>query len=282
MHLPQQVINEIVENALKEDIRQGDLTTLTVIASEAQAQAYLSMREAGLVAGLPIVQAVFAALDATIVVKFLVNEGAKVAAGTKIAEIEGNARGILIGERVALNFIQRLSGIATLTSRYVEALAGLATQIIDTRKTTPGLRMFEKYAVRVGGGLNHRFGLYDGVMLKDNHLAILAAQGLDLQAAIAQVRAKVGPMVKIEVEAETVAEAQLAAEAGADLVLLDNMAPEKLREAVNLIKGAVKLEASGGINLETVRAVAETGVNYISVGALTHSARALDIGLDFC
>lgn len=282
MHLPQQVINEIVENALKEDIRQGDLTTLTVIASEAQAQAYLSMREAGLVAGLPIVQAVFKALDATIVVKFLVNEGAKVAAGTKIAEIEGNARGILIGERVALNFIQRLSGIATLTSRYVEALAGLATQIIDTRKTTPGLRMFEKYAVRVGGGLNHRFGLYDGVMLKDNHLAILAAQGLDLQAAIAQVRAKIGPMVKIEVEAETVAEAQLAAEAGADLVLLDNMAPEKLREAVNLIKGAVKLEASGGINLETVRAVAETGVNYISVGALTHSARALDIGLDFC
>ena len=282
MHLPQQVISEIVENALKEDIRQGDLTTLTVIAPEAQAKAYLGMREAGVVAGLPIVQAVFAALDATIVVKFLVNEGAKVAAGTKITEIAGNARGILTGERVALNFLQRLSGIATLTSRYIEVLAGLATQIIDTRKTTPGLRMFEKYAVRVGGGLNHRFGLYDGVMLKDNHLAILAAQGLDLQAAIAQVRAKVGPMVKIEVEAETVAEAQLAADAGADLVLLDNMSPEKLREAVNLIKGAVKLEASGGINLETVRAVAETGVNYISVGALTHSARALDIGLDFC
>ncbi len=282
MHLPQQVISEIVENALKEDIRQGDLTTLTVIAPEAQAKAYLGMREAGVVAGLPIVQAVFAALDATIVVKFLVNEGAKVAAGTKITEIAGNARGILTGERVALNFLQRLSGIATLTSRYIEVLAGLATQIIDTRKTTPGLRMFEKYAVRVGGGLNHRFGLYDGVMLKDNHLAILAAQGLDLQAAIAQVRSKVGPMVKIEVEAETVAEAQLAADAGADLVLLDNMSPEKLREAVNLIKGAVKLEASGGINLETVRAVAETGVNYISVGALTHSARALDIGLDFC
>jgi nicotinate-nucleotide pyrophosphorylase (carboxylating) len=192
----------------------------------------------------------------------------------------GPARGLLTGERVALNLIQRMSGIATTTARYVAAVAGLPVRILDTRKTTPGLRLLEKYAVRMGGGVNHRFGLYDAVMLKDNHLALLAAQGIDLAAAVQQARAAVGPLVKIEVEVETPEQADMAAAAGADVILLDNMAPEMLRSAVEQVRGRALLEASGGITLATIRAVAATGVNYISVGALTHSAGALDIALD--
>ncbi|MBO9317816.1 MAG: carboxylating nicotinate-nucleotide diphosphorylase, partial [Chloroflexus sp.] len=192
----------------------------------------------------------------------------------------GSARSILSGERVALNLLQRLSGIATMTAQYVAAVANTKAKILDTRKTTPGLRALEKYAVRVGGGYNHRFGLYDGVMLKDNHLAILAAQGIDLVSAIKQVRQHLGPIVQIEVEVESVDAAIAAAEAGADLILLDNMPLDQLRLAVQAIAGRAKTEASGGVTLQTVRAIAETGVDYISVGALTHSVRALDIGLD--
>jgi nicotinate-nucleotide pyrophosphorylase (carboxylating) len=280
MELPRHIIETVVANALAEDIGNGDLTTQTAISAAVQSTAHIVTREAGVVAGLPVVIAVFHQLDPRLKVLLHVDDGATVAAGTKLATIVGSARSILSGERVALNLLQRLSGIATTTAQYVAAVAGTKAKILDTRKTTPGLRALEKYAVRVGGGYNHRFGLYDGVMLKDNHLAILAAQGIDLISAIKQVRQHLGPMVQLEVEVESVDAAIAAAEAGADLILLDNMPLAQLRLAVQAVAGRAKTEASGGVTLQTVRAIAETGVDYISVGALTHSVRALDIGLD--
>jgi len=280
MELPLHIIEAVVAQALAEDIGHGDLTTQTAIPAAVQSTAHIVTREAGVVAGLPVVIAVFYQLDPRLKVLLHVDDGATVAAGTKLATVVGSARSILSGERVALNLLQRLSGIATMTAQYVAAVANTKAKILDTRKTTPGLRALEKYAVRVGGGYNHRFGLYDGVMLKDNHLAILAAQGIDLVSAIKQVRQHLGPMVQIEVEVESVDAAIAAAEAGADLILLDNMPLDQLRLAVQAIAGRAKTEASGGVTLQTVRAIAETGVDYISVGALTHSVRALDIGLD--
>lgn len=280
MELPLHIIEAVVAQALAEDIGHGDLTTQTAIPAAVQSTAHIVTREAGVVAGLPVVIAVFHQLDPRLKVLLHVDDGATVAAGTKLATVVGSARSILGGERVALNLLQRLSGIATMTAQYVAAVANTKAKILDTRKTTPGLRALEKYAVRVGGGYNHRFGLYDGVMLKDNHLAILAAQGIDLVSAIKQVRQHLGPMVQIEVEVESVDAAIAAAEAGADLILLDNMPLDQLRLAVQAIAGRAKTEASGGVTLQTVRAIAETGVDYISVGALTHSVRALDIGLD--
>ncbi|RRR69848.1 MAG: carboxylating nicotinate-nucleotide diphosphorylase [Candidatus Viridilinea halotolerans] len=281
MHtLPSHTIHAVVATALAEDIGTGDLSTLGVIPASAQAQAQFVFREAGVVCGLPLVQAVFAAVDGALVVQPLVAEGTPAAAGQAVATVAGPAQGLLMGERVALNLFQRLSGIATLAAQYVAAVADTGVHILDTRKTTPGLRALEKYAVRVGGASNHRFGLYDGVMLKDNHLAILAAQGIGLSNAIQRARAAVGPMVRIEVEVENVAAAAEAAAAGADVILLDNMHPDQLRAAVAAIAGRARSEASGGITLATIRAVAASGVDYISVGALTHSARALDIGLD--
>ena len=280
MELPLHIIEAVVAQALAEDIGHGDLTTQTAIPAAVQSTAHIVTREAGVVAGLPVVIAVFHQLDPRLKVLLHVDDGATVAAGTKLATVVGSARSILSGERVALNLLQRLSGIATMTAQYVAAVANTKAKILDTRKTTPGLRALEKYAVRVGGGYNHRFGLYDGVMLKDNHLAILAAQGIDLVSAIKQVRQHLGPMVQIEVEVESVDAAIAAAEAGADLILLDNMPLDQLRLAVQAIAGRAKTEASGGVTLHTVRAIAETGVDYISVGALTHSVRALDIGLD--
>ena len=280
MNLHHDIIQQVVRVALAEDIGHGDITTQSAVPAGSAATARLVFKEAGVVAGLPLVEAVFTAVEPGLVVTPRVADGAAVNAGDVVAEVSGEARGILTGERVALNFLQRLSGIATATARYVAAVQGLPARILDTRKTTPGLRALEKYAVRLGGGVNHRFGLFDGVMLKDNHLALLAAHGVDTVAAIGRVRAAVGPMVRIEVEVETVEEAERAAAAGADLILLDNMPPDLMRAAVAAVAGRAKLEASGGITLETIRAVAETGVDYISVGALTHSARALDISLD--
>jgi nicotinate-nucleotide pyrophosphorylase (carboxylating) len=278
--VPRDVIRRLVANALDEDIGQGDLTTLSAIDADSRAEADVVFREPGVVAGLAVVEDVFTTVEPSLRVELLVADGANVDAGAVVAHIAGSARGILSGERVALNFIQRMSGIATLTARYVAAIGDLPTRLLDTRKTTPGLRVLEKYAVRTGGAVNHRYGLYDGVMFKDNHLAILAAGGVDLSTAIRRVRASVGPMVRIEVEVEDVDGARRAAEAGADMILLDNMEPEAMREAVAVVNGRAKLEASGGITLDTLRAVAETGIDYISSGALTHSARALDIGLD--
>jgi nicotinate-nucleotide pyrophosphorylase (carboxylating) len=273
-------IREVVELALREDMGSGDLTTLAAVPAEARATASVVYREAGVVCGLPVLRAVFAAVDPALTLAERAHEGAQVARGATAAVVSGPARGLLTGERVALNLLQRMSGVATMAARYVAEVAGTGARILDTRKTTPGLRALEKYAVRVGGATNHRFGLYDGVMLKDNHLAILAAQGLGLAEAVRRVRASVGPMVSVEVEVESVEQAAIAAEAGADMIMLDNMPPEELRAAVATIAGRSRTEASGGITLQTLRAVAESGVDYISVGALTHSARALDIGLD--
>jgi nicotinate-nucleotide pyrophosphorylase (carboxylating) len=280
MDLPAEEIRRIVRHALREDVGSGDKTTLAVIPAETQARAYVVVKEAGVVAGLPVLQVVFAQIDPSLTIALQATDGEQVAAGSVVATIRGCARSILTGERVALNFLQRMSGIATLTARYVAAVGPLPVQLLDTRKTTPGLRLLEKYAVAMGGGVNHRFGLYDAVMLKDNHLALLAAQGVGIGEAVQRARAAVGPLVCIEVEADSVEQARAAADAGADMVLLDNMAPTMLREAVAAIGGRATVEASGGITLETIQTVAETGVSYISVGALTHSARALDIGLD--
>lgn len=280
LDLSPDVIREVVARALAEDVGAGDLTTLAAVPAEARAEAAIVFREPGVVCGLPVARAVFAAADPALRVTALAEEGARVERGAVVATVAGPARGLLTGERVALNLLQRMSGVATTAARYVEAVAGTGARILDTRKTTPGLRALEKYAVRVGGATNHRYGLYDGVMLKDNHLAILAAQGLGLAEAIARVRAAVGPMVTVEVEVESVEQAAAAAEAGADMILLDNMPPEQLRAAVAAVAGRARTEASGGITMQTIRAVAESGVDFISVGALTHSARALDIGLD--
>jgi nicotinate-nucleotide pyrophosphorylase (carboxylating) len=280
MHLSPETIREIVVCALREDVGRGDLTTLALIPAEQHAEAALVMREPGVVAGLPLLAATFAAVDPALNVDLAVAEGAAMPAGATIARVHGPARGILTGERVALNIVQRLSGIATLTARYVAAVGDLPACILDTRKTTPGLRELEKYAVRVGGGVNHRFGLHDAILIKDNHLALLAASGIGIGEAVQRAQAAAGPMVCVEVEADTVEQACAAAEAGARMILLDNMAPDQLRAAVAAVGGRARLEASGGITLSSIRAVAETGVDFISVGALTHSAHALDISLD--
>jgi nicotinate-nucleotide pyrophosphorylase (carboxylating) len=280
MNLSPETIREIVAHALREDVGRGDLTTLALIPAELDAEAALVMREPGVVAGLPLLAVVFAAVEPALNVDLAVDEGAAVPAGTVIARVYGPARGILTGERVALNLVQRLSGIATLTARYVAAVGDLPARVLDTRKTTPGLRELEKYAVRVGGGVNHRFGLHDAILIKDNHLALLAASGIGIGEAVRRAQAAAGPMVCVEVEADTIEQARDAAEAGARMILLDNMAPDQLRAAVAAVGGSAQLEASGGITLANIRAVAETGVDFISVGALTHSARALDISLD--
>lgn len=278
MDVPREAIYEIVTRALREDLgERGDATTLALIPADAGAEARVVLREDGVIAGMPVLTTVFEVVDPRLVVTPVIGEGAAASAGTTIARITGPTRGILTGERVALNFIQRMSGIATTTAQYAAAISELPAHILDTRKTTPGLRVLEKYAVRIGGGVNHRFGLYDAVLIKDNHLA---AHGVDVGGAVRRARAAVGPLVKIEVEVETVEQARLAAAAGADIILLDNMPPEMLRAAVAAIGGRALTEASGGINLATIRSIAETGVDYISVGALTHSARALDISLD--
>jgi nicotinate-nucleotide pyrophosphorylase (carboxylating) len=281
MHLSYQLLREVVGRALAEDIGTGDITTLAIIPAGATAEARLEVRESGVICGLPVWRAVFEALDPALQLTEQAAEGARLERGAVAASVRGRAQSILTGERVALNLVQRMSGIATLTARYVTAVAGTRARILDTRKTTPGLRALEKYAVRVGGGVNHRFALYDGVMLKDNHLALLAAQGVGLAEAVRRARAAVGPMVRVEVEVERVEDAIVAAEAGATMILLDNMPPKQMRAAVAAVGGRAELEASGGVTLDTVRAVAESGVDYISVGALTHSARALDLSLEF-
>lgn len=280
MDIPPEITHDVVARALREDVGHGDLTTLALIPAEAQGAARFVLREQAVLAGLPVLAAVFAAVDPRLALEARAAEGQRLEAGATVAVVRGPVRGILTGERVALNLLQRLCGVATQTARYVEAVRGTRARILDTRKTTPGLRALEKYAVRIGGGVNHRFGLFDAVLIKDNHLAQLARQGLGPAEAVRRARAAVGPMVRVEVEVETVAAALQAAEAGADVILLDNMPPALLREAVAAVRGRALLEASGGITLETIRAVAETGVDLISVGALTHSARALDIGLD--
>lgn len=257
------------------------MTTLATVPEAARGRAVMRAREPLVVAGLPLAEAAFCELAGDVRCERKAEDGQSVAAGGMLMLITGPGRALLSAERVALNFVQRLSGIATLTARYVEMIRGTHAQILDTRKTTPGWRRLEKYAVTCGGGRNHRFGLFDMVFIKDNHLAMLQDERPNPVAAAVQRARALYPRLKVEVEADTLAQAEQAAEAGADFVLLDNMTPEQLRAAVEKINGRSQTEASGGVTLATLRAVAESGVDFISVGALTHSARAVDIGLDF-
>jgi nicotinate-nucleotide pyrophosphorylase (carboxylating) len=264
--------------ALDEDLGlAGDITTDATVPVGTKIDAKFAARKPGVISGLAVAAATFAALDASVAFTPLVRDGASVTAGDVIAKVSGSARAILTGERVALNFMGRMSGIATLTRAYVDAVAGTKAAIVDTRKTTPGLRAFEKYAVRCGGGMNHRVGLFDAILIKDNH--IVAAGGL--AAAIVGARARAGHLVKIEVEVDTLAQLDEVMAHRVDVVLLDNMTPAQMKVAVARVAGAMLTEASGGVSLVTVRAIAEAGVDLISVGALTHSAPVLDLGLDF-
>jgi len=275
--LSRQVIARAVDAALEEDLGLvGDITSAATIPEDARAKAVIAARQSGVVAGIGLAEYAFRTLDPAAEIHITANDGDRVAAGSAIAHVSGSARALLSAERVALNFLGRLSGIATLTRAYVDAVSGTSATIVDTRKTTPGLRALEKYAVRCGGGRNHRVGLFDAILIKDNH--IVAAGGL--AAAIERARQTAGHLVKIEVEVDTLEQLREAVRYPIDAILLDNMKPETLREAVAIAGRRVLLEASGGVNLDTVRAIAETGVDLISVGALTHSAPVLDLGLD--
>lgn len=265
--------------ALQEDLGAGDWTTESLIPPEHTTHCAIIAQAEGVLCGVEVAQQVFGHLDPEIRFSDCLSDGAPLVSGTVVMRLEGNTRAILKGERTALNFLQHLSGIATLTKQFVDAVAGTGAQIVDTRKTTPGLRLLEKYAVRVGGGRNHRIGLYDGILIKDNHL--IALDG-DIREAVRRARQNAHHLLAIEVECTTLAQVEQAIEAGADGILLDNMPLEMLRDAVNRAKGRVRfIEASGGVNLQTVRAIAETGVDYISVGAITHSAPILPMHLEF-
>ena len=267
-----------VRAALEEDRAFDDVTTHAVVPATARARADMVARSAGVIAGLPLAARVFELLDPATRCRALVSDGAHVAAGTSVLDIEGTARAVLSAERVALNFVQRLSGIATLTARYVDAVRGTRAKILDTRKTTPGLRALEKYAVLCGGGTNHRADLAEAVLIKDNHLESV---GGDIALAVHRARESAPKGIQVEVECDTREQVGRAIESGADVILLDNMSPGEMRLCVEMVNGTAIVEASGGITLESVRAVAETGVDWISVGALTHSVAALDLGLDF-
>ncbi|AEB12815.1 carboxylating nicotinate-nucleotide diphosphorylase [Marinithermus hydrothermalis] len=269
-------LREQIRTWLLEDVGHGDLTTQLTVPQDAQGQGVILAKEAGVLAGIEAARLVFHEVDPTLRFTALKADGDRLEPVQAVARIEGRLASILTAERLALNLLQRLSGIATLTRKYVEAVAGTQARILDTRKTTPGLRALEKYAVRVGGGHNHRFGLFDGILIKDNHIA--AAGGV--RAAVTRARARAPHGLRVEVEVTTLAELEEALEAGADVILLDNMDLPTLRQAVARTAGRARLEASGGMTLERVRAVAETGVDFISVGALTHSAKALDLSLE--
>ncbi|HEY4621220.1 MAG TPA: carboxylating nicotinate-nucleotide diphosphorylase [Gaiellaceae bacterium] len=272
--LAEDALERVVAAALAEDVGTGDVTTEATVDTDAVGTAELVTRTPGVVAGLAAVEAVFRALDPEIRFEPLVEEGALVREPVAVARVSGSLRAILTGERTALNFLGRFSGIATLTRRYVDAVAGTGVAILDTRKTTPGLRVLEKRAVASGGGRNHRFGLSDGVLVKDNHLRAAGS----VRAAVERLRAATD--LPVEVECDTLEQVDEALAAGADAILLDNMSLDELRAAVGLARGRARLEASGGVTLDTVRAVAETGVDEISIGALTHSAPALDVSLE--
>jgi nicotinate-nucleotide pyrophosphorylase (carboxylating) len=276
MELTQEDVERVVTTALAEDVGSGDATTLALVPEDARCGAELLLEEPGVVCGVPIATAVFAALDPTVRLETEIEEGTAVSdVPAVVAVVEGPARAVLSGERVALNLFGRLCGIASLTRRYVELTEGTPTTVLDTRKTTPGLRALEKYAVRCGGGRNHRAGLYDGVLVKENHLRLAGG----VTAALAALEGRVDGL-PVEVEAETLAQLREALDGGAPRILLDNMSPEEVREAVEVVAGRAELEASGGVSLGTIRAYAETGVDFVSVGALTHSARSLHVSLE--
>ncbi|SVA92840.1 uncharacterized protein METZ01_LOCUS145694 [marine metagenome] len=267
----------LIKAALAEDIGSGDATTLALVSENSCASAVMVARDPLVMAGVDLALAAFQEVDERVEFGIEVLDGQNGNFFQPLLRLHGPTRALLTAERTALNFVQRLAGVATLTAQFVEQVAGTQAQILDTRKTTPGWRTLEKYAVACGGGTNHRVGLYDQVMIKDNHLALL---GDNITRAVSLAR-EASPELKIEVEADTVEQARAAVEAGADIVLLDNMSCDQIREAIKLIDGRSKTEASGGVTLETVRQIAETGVDFISVGALTHSAPSVDIALDF-
>lgn len=278
--LNRDLVRRMVRQALEEDGAFQDVTTLTTVPPEQTGRGIFLAKEGGVLAGLPLVSAAFEAVDPSIDVHASLVDGAYLEPGMTIAHVEGPLAPILSAERIALNFLQRLSGVATATKRLTEAVAGLPVRIVDTRKTTPGLRALERYAVQVGGGQNHRFNLADGVLIKDNHIAAGRARGLTLGQVIAAARAGAPHTMRIEVEVTSFEEAGEAVETHADVILLDNMTPSEMKRCVDMIAGRALTEASGGITAENARAIAETGVDIISSGALTHSAPALDISLD--
>ncbi len=275
--LPLMLVQDAVRAALAEDLgRAGDITTRATIPASAAARAVIAAREEGVIAGLALAREAFHAVDPSVAFDALLEDGAPVKPGAIIARVAGSARSILSAERVALNYLGRLSGVATLTSRYVARIAHTKAKVCDTRKTTPLMRAFEKHAVRCGGGANHRFGLDDAALIKDNHIAVAGG----VRAALRAAKAFVGHLVKVEIEVDTLEQLREVMDEGADVVLLDNMSLDDLRAAVALVAGRMVCEASGGVTLETIKDIAETGVDLISVGALTHSARVLDLGLD--
>jgi len=270
------LIDKIIEQALLEDIGTGDITTESIIPFNLKAKGIIKTSEEGVVAGLNITSLVFKKLDSEIIFQEKIKDGTQVVRGKVLAEITGPARTILKGERVALNFLQRMSGIATITSKFCQQVKGLPVRIVDTRKTTPGLRILEKYAVRMGGGYNHRFGLYDAVLIKDNHIAVAGG----IKSAVNSIRKQISHTVKIEVEVENLSQLQEALEMKVDIIMLDNMDLNTMKKAVKMVKGKVLIEASGGITLEKVREIAQTGVDLISIGSLTHSVKSLDISME--
>lgn len=265
-------VEALIDRAFEEDVQSGDVTTNAIVDESSRAEAVWTSKEKGIVAGLDIARKVFEKLDPHLEWEPGVKDGNEVEVGTELVMIKGSCRAILTAERIALNIAQRMSGIATMTRQYVDAIGDLKTKILDTRKTVPGLRLLDKYAVKAGGGTNHRMGLFDLAMIKDNH--IVAAGGIE--EALLNVRNSY-PDLQVEVEATTLEQVQEALQAGADIIMLDNMSTKQMKEAVSLVKGKAKTEASGNITLDTIRKVAETGVDYISVGALTHSVQAFDI-----
>lgn len=273
-------VRDLIDAALAEDVGSGDPTTESLIDRSMTGNAALVSREDGVIAGIDVATAVFTQFDPGLSAVAILEDGSTVTAGDRLVRVAGSVASILKAERTAVNFLQHLSGVATQTRRYVDAVDGYRAQIVDTRKTTPGLRKLEKYAVAMGGGRNHRYNLADGILIKDNHIEAMALKGIGIGDVVKRAIAGASHMIKVEIEVETIEQLEEVLEAGADLVLLDNMEPEQMQTAVRLASGRAIVEASGGITLDTVREVASTGVDIISVGALTHSAPALNISLD--
>ena len=270
------LLDKIITNALEEDLGLGDLTTDSIVNSDIIGKAVLETREDIVLAGLPVFMRVFSVLDPNISFETFYEDGCKVSAGEVICSINGSMASILKAERTALNLIQRMSGIATLTSKYVAKAGSDKVKILDTRKTIPGLRLLDKYAVPLGGGCNHRFGLFDGILIKDNHIAVAGS----ISKAVKAARKNAPHGIKVEVEVEDLDGVKTAIEAGADIILLDNMPPGRMKEAVDFVSGRALLEASGGITLDNIKEIADTGVDMISIGALTHSVKAVDLSLE--
>ena len=277
---PRSHIRQIVQTALEEDLGFGDLTSSALLSPDMIAKAQIMAKQAMVVAGMTVAEEVFHQIDDTLTVKFHQRDGDWVGANTRILTITGNAQSLLQAERVALNFIQRLSGISTITHQFCHAVHNHSVKIADTRKTTPGLRALEKWAVRLGGGVNHRFSLHDGVLIKDNHLMVLSAHKMSLSQACRLARQEAPHGLRISVEVESMEQVRQALQGKADVILLDNMSPSKIQEAVETIKGKALVEVSGGITMNNIRDIAKTGVDIISIGALTHSAPAMDLSMD--